>query len=288
MRASGFILPTLAVPLCLGSGVANAAENDPLPDKSVFHLFHPVPEQLMRDLAPDRPDATENPHTVDAGHFQLEMDFANFTYNQARNETVHAWNVAPLNIKLGLLNNVDVQFIYDDYFRTRTHNRITGTSTQSGFGDLTTRLKVNLWGNDGGETAFALLPYVKFPTSTDHLGNSAVEGGMILPLSLELPKDFELSTEVGAGIFRNQNNSGRHGEFIGSISLGHAIVGNLSGYLEFFSSFSTEPHSQWIGTADVGLEFLITKDVQLDCGCNVGLTPAADTAHAFSGITFRF
>ncbi len=285
MRESRFILPAFVLSFCLVQGIAGAAENDA--DKSAFNLFNPVPQELMRELQPDRPDATENPHTVDAGHFQLEMDFANFTYNQSDRETVHAWNIAPLNLKLGLLNNVDLQLVYDNYFHIHTQDRATGTATQSGFGDFTTRLKINLWGNDSGQTAFALLPYVKFPTSTDHLGNDAVEGGIIFPLAVELPANFELGMEGGAGIFQNENGNGRHAEFIASITIDHAIVGHLSGYLEFFSNISTETHSQWIGTADLGLEYLLTKNVQLDCGCNVGLTPAADTAHAFTGITFR-
>ncbi len=215
------------------------------------------------------------------------MDFANYTYNKSGGETLHAWNIAPLNIKLGLLNNVDLQFVYDNYEHVHTRNP-AGATTQSGFGDFTTRLKINLWGNDGGETAFGLLPYVKFPTSTGHLGNGAVEGGMIFPLAVKLPADFDLGTEAAAGFFRNETSRGRHAEFIGSVTVGHALVGDLSGYVEFFSSASTESHSQWIGTLDLGLEFQLTKNVQLDCGCNLGLTSAADTAHAFSGITLRF
>ena len=65
-------------------------------------------------------------------------------------------------------------------------------TTQSGIGDFTTRLKINLWGDDGGKTAFALLPFIKFPTSTDNLGNNAVEGGVIFPLAVKLPDDFDL------------------------------------------------------------------------------------------------
>ena len=36
-------------------------------------------------------------------------------------------------------------------------------------------------------TALALMPFVKFPTADDDLGNEHVEGGLILPLSVELP-----------------------------------------------------------------------------------------------------
>ena len=273
------------LPLCLAQGIARATENAAIPDKSAFNLFNAVPANLMRELQPDRPDETETPHTVDAGHFQLEMDFANFTYNSTSHEITRAWSIAPVNLKVGLLNSVDLQFVYDDYLRFPAR---IGEATKSGFGDLTTRMKINLWGNDAGETAFALLPYIKFPTSTGGVGNNAVEGGMIFPFAMKLPEDFELGAETAAGVFRNANDSGHHEEFMDSITVDHTLIGKLSGYLEFFSNVSTERHSDWVGTADVGLEFLMTKNAQLDFGCNIGLTGTADTAHAFAGVTLRF
>ena len=271
------------------SRVTARAQEVPAADKSAYTLFNPTPDRFLRELSPDRPDETESPYTVDAGHLQLEMDFANFTYDEADGTTTRTWNVAPFNFKVGLLNSVDFQLVFDNYLNVRAEDRAAGATTiRSGLGDFTTRLKVNLWGNDDGQTAFALLPYVKFPTSTDHLGNSSVEGGVILPLAVKLPADFDMGAETAVGRFRNGYDNGYHEEFIGSITLDHPILGKLSGYTEFFSDFSTEPHAGWIGTVDIGLEFLVTDNVQLDCGCNIGVTQAADTAHAFSGITMRF
>lgn len=80
----------------------------------------------MRELTPDRPDKTESPYTVDARHFQLEMSFAE--YIQSRNENVRtkAWNIAPVNLKAGLLNNMDLQFIFQDYFKVRSEDLTSG------------------------------------------------------------------------------------------------------------------------------------------------------------------
>src|SRR6187402_1468148 len=218
-------------------------------DKRGFTLFHPTPEAQMRELAPDRPDKTESPFTVDAGHFQLEMDFATFTQDRADGVRTRAWNVAPVNLKVGLLNNVDLQFVFDSYLHVRTEDRAArSTAAQSGIGDLTTRLKINLWGNDGGTTAFALLPFIKFPTSTDRLGNGTIEGGLLLPLSVKLPAGFEASVETGASILRNDDDWGYHAEFVNSISVGHSLIGKMSGYVEFFSSISTARHTPWVGT----------------------------------------
>ena len=268
------------------SAVAAAAENA-APDKSGYTLFNPVPQALLRELSPDRPDKTESPYTVDAGHFQLEMDFGNFTYNQTDGATTRAWNVAPFNLKAGLLNQVDLQLVFGSYMYANTH-AAGGDTTQSGVGDLATRLKINLWGNDGGPTAFALLPFVTFPTSTDNLGTHAVEGGIILPLAVKLPQDFNLGLQTAVSFLRDDDDGDYHEDFINSITFGHDLIGRLGGYLEFFSDISTEPHSGWVGTVDAGLTFAVTDNVQLDGGCNFGVTSGADDYNPFAGITVRF
>jgi len=279
---------SLALSTAVAVATAQPAGN-PAPDKSGCNFFNPVPDAAMRELSPDRPDKTESPYTLDAGHFMLEMDFANYTYNQADGTTTKAWNIAPFNLKAGLFNNVDLQFVFDNCLNVRVENRAPGaTTTQSGTGDFTSRLKINLWGDDGGKTAFALLPFVKFPTSTDNLGNDAIEGGMIFPLAVKLPDDFDLGLETAVSCLRDGNDDNYHADFINSITLDHALVGKLSGYLEFFSDISTESHAGWIGTVDTGLEFLVTENVQLDCGCNFGVTHAADEFNPFAGITVRF
>jgi hypothetical protein len=270
-------------------GATAQETNSVPPDQGGCNLFNPVPDGSLRELSPDRPDKTESPYTLDAGHFMLEMDFANYTYDKSDGTTMRAWNAAPFNLKAGLFNNVDIQFVFDNYLHVHTDDRRAGTSTtQSGIGDFTTRLKINLWGNAGGQTAFALLPFVKFPTSTDGLGNNAVEGGVIFPLALKLPADFDLGLETAVSCLRDNRDNNFHADFINSITLDHAIIGKLSGYLEFFSDISTERHAGWIGTIDTGLEFLVTENVQLDCGCNFGVTRAADNFNPFAGITVRF
>jgi hypothetical protein len=275
--------------LCNLAGTTPLLGADALPDKSRFNLFNPTPEDALRELSPDRPDVTESPYTVDAGHFQLEMDFANFTRDASGGIETQTWNVAPFNFKIGLLNDVDLQLGYDSYLNARTKNTGTGaTATRSGFGNFTTRLKINLWGNDRGTTAFALLPFVKFPTGTGALGNNAVEGGLILPLAVTLPAGFDLGSEAGFGYLRDGDGHRYHGDFVNSVTIGHGIAGKLSGYVEFVSEISTEPHAGWISTVDVGLEWRLTKNIQLDCGCNFGATPAADDEHVFGGVTMRF
>jgi hypothetical protein len=105
---------------------------------------------------------------------------------------------------------------------------------------------------------------------------------------VKLPWDFDMGMETAAGVFRNNASSGYHQEFIDSVTFGHNLIGRLDGYLEFASVVSTERLAGWAGTIDAGLEFSVTKNVQLDCGCNFGVTRAADAFNPFAGITIRF
>ena len=131
-------------------------------DKSGYHLFNPTPREHLRDLSTDRPDKTESPYTVDAGRFQFEMDLVTLTIDEAADFRVETVNVAPINLKLGLTNTTDLQVIFDSYVRQTIEDETTGArDTIDGVGDVTVRLKQNLWGNDGGKTALAVMPFVK-------------------------------------------------------------------------------------------------------------------------------
>ena len=286
---SGNALSRWSIFLSLITPASFCGAADELQDKSRYNLFHPTPDNLLRELATDRPDKTESPTTVDAGHFQIEMDFATFTRDETNGLETETWNIAPFNVRIGLLNNVELSLIFESYLREDVEDGTTkARSTLSGAGDFITRLKINLWGNDSGRTAFAVFPFVKFPTNTDSLGNTSVEGGAIFPFSAKLPAQVEMGMETGVLFLRNEAGPDYHQEFVNSITFSREIVGKLSGYCEFFSSVSTERDSEWVGTFDVGFTYALTANLQLDCGCNIGVTDSADDINVFSGISVRF
>ena len=286
---SGNALGRWSVFLSLITPASLCGAADESQEKSRYTLFHPTPDNLLRELATDRPDKTESPTTVDAGHFQIELDFATFTQDQMNGVSAKTWNIAPFNLRVGLLNDVELSLVFASYVQEDTEDKTAKKMlVLSGVGNFITRLKVNLWGNDGGRTAFAFFPFMKFPTGTGGLNNNSVEGGAIFPFSMTLPAKFELGMETGVVISRNESSANYHEEFVNSITFSREIAGKLSGYCEFFSIVNTERDSNWIGTADFGLTYALTENVQLDCGCNIGVTDAADDINAFSGLSVRF
>lgn len=281
------ILGLALVPM-MGPGVAVAAE---LADKSGYHLLNPTPREQLREMSTDRPDKTESAYSVDAGHFQLEMDILSYGYDRynsdRENRREESVAIAPVNLKVGLLNDLDLQLMIEPYVSVRTRDA-GGVTRRRGFGDVTVRTKYNLWGNDGGKTAMAVMPFVKLPTNQDDLGNNSVEGGVILPLAVELPGGWGMGLMTEVDFIRDENGGGHHPEFVNTITFGHDIVGDLGGYVEFFSLVSSERGSEWVGTVDLGLTYALTDDIQLDGGVNIGVTRSAEDWNPFLGLSWRF
>jgi len=276
-----------ALALCLsGRSFVTASE----PDKSQYHLLNPVPREAMRPLITDRPSLTEGPYTVDAGHFQVESDIATWTHDTDSSGVVSEMTKsASVNLKTGLLPSLDLHLILDSYVRTRTEDRSAGVSDRaSGLGDLTVRFKKNFWGNDSGSSAFGMIPYFKVPTAGRGLGNGSVEGGLMLPLALRLPGEFDLGLQTRLDCLRNDGRSGHHLESVNSVVVGHSIVGPLSGYVEFFTIHPFASNSPWQGLVDCGVTYLLTEDIQLDAGCNFGVTASAPDYNPFLGLSWRF
>jgi Putative MetA-pathway of phenol degradation len=264
----------------------------PSPDKSQYNLFNPTPCGQLRDFAPDRPDQTEGPFTVDAGHLQLELGVFQYTYtnqpqrfSDIRTDSYQWFNAA---IKLGVLNNLDLELFVPIY--NEVDVKQAGVKTRmSGFGDLVVRAKLNLFGNEGNlPIAMGFIPFLKIPTNEDGLGNRAVEGGFILPGSFKLPWDFQLAAMTELDINEDSANTGYHLDYVNSVSLHHPITKKLDSYIEFFTDISTERHTGWVGTVDGGLAYSVSDNVILDTGVNAGVTKAAQAWQPFIGLSFRF
>ncbi len=294
----------------LGQAVPQAAEVATSGDKSSFHLLHPVPRHQLRDLSTDRPDTTESPYTVDAGHLQIELSFIDYTRDRSdstdpsisngqTSQTRRVFAVAPMLIKVGLLHNMDFQLGIDPYTHERTSDGDSSTSVD-GFGDTVARLKINLWGNDTEGTAFAIMPFVKFPTARNGLGNGVVEGGIIAVLSMPLPNGFSLglmaeldfnqdTSEPSALPTAGDDQDTRYSvDFVHTVTISRDLLGDLAGYIEYAGFLNLNDDEDYRGYFNGGFTYGLTNDVQLDCGVRVGLTEAADDLGLFTGISVRY
>ncbi len=262
-------------------------------DKSHFSLFSPTPAALLREFDTARPDHTDSPHTIDAGHLQLETDIFSFVRDRHNSERsfIHTddWAFANANFRLGITNWADLEFIIPFYQSNRQKDTSTGIATrQRGIGDFSVLLKMNFWGNDGGKTSGGLELFVKAPTASHHLSNGKVEGGGLLLFETALPGAFDLGINSGVSAVANDSGSGHHAEVINSASVSHKVLGPLTAYTEIWSDLSVQAHAPGIATVDLGLLLMLGKNMQLDTGVNLGVTRAAPDLQTVAGFSMRF
>src|SRR5215510_12383383 len=257
---------------CAGLLVAEDATSPsptPTPDKSQYTLFNPTPLELRRAYNTDRPSKTDSRFTIDAGTFQIESDLANWTLDESDtkhgNVRFRSWVFGNTNFKLGLTNWMDLQVVPQWYVNNRTSGPGFGQPLeQDGFGDTTVRLKINLLGNDGGKFVAGFVSSLKIPTNSGHTGNHVWEPGFGLPINYSLPWGLTLFAQTRIDILDQPHSGSMRVQWQNPIGVSRTIVGNLSGYLEFYDAVSTGAHQPWIGTLDTGLIYQVTPNSSID------------------------
>ena len=265
-------------------------------DKSQYWLFNPTPDRLLREMTTDRPDITESPFTVDAGHVQFETTAVGYTRSAPDQEhtVTDEFEFATTNMRIGITNSAELSLVWQPYGTVRVRQtdplRIMH---ESGVGGLNLRGKLNLWGNDTfekpGATALALLPFVLLPTDR-HNGISPefVAGGIVVPLAVKLSEKWEVAVNGGLVHLREDTESSYHTELLASASFSYEWSEKLGTYYEIAARFNTENSRGDPVVLGTGFTYKLTKNLQLDAGVNIGVTPAADRINPFVGISARF
>lgn len=293
-RDAGSGLATVILLLAV-AGTASAQSDSAVTDTTAarprYTLFHRTPPDQRRPLTTDRPDRTESPYTVPAGLFQMEIDLFAYRDDGSADGTPgvesQSFAVAPINMKAGLLPNMDLQLVLETW-ATKTVTEGGASQRERGLGSITVRTKVNLWGNDAGRTAFALMPFVAF-VADPGASRRLVNYGLVMPLSVDLGAGWSFSTMAELDLARESRDDPYHVAVIASASVGHGIVGNLSFYVEGYGgTVLADESSAWETTGDVGLTLGVGKSMQFDAGINLGFGRLADDVNPFLGFAFRF
>jgi hypothetical protein len=254
----------------LGTLHAAAAENPPRPP---------------RPMSTDRPDTTESPYTVPTGMFQIEASFFDFSRDRRGTSTrSKQWVFGQVNLKRGLASDTDLQIIVNSYSMT-TQEEDGDRTHSNGFGDVTLRLKQNLWGNDSGTTAMALMPYLTIPTHTSVSANRWA-GGLILPLAVTLPNGWSLGIMSQFDFIERYESDSNEFQWLQSVTTGIPVTERISTYFEMVSIANPKAPVQL--SSNAGINFQVTDELVFDVGCRIGINRAAPDLGVFSGFSIRF
>jgi hypothetical protein len=245
----------------------------------------PAQAQDLKPICPDRPGRGTSACTVEAGHAQLELGLFDDSFQHRSGVTTDTDAVGSLLAKWGVNERTDVEAGMALYQTLRVHGS-SGTTTVSGIGDLFLHAKYNPLG--AGAFALVLEPFVKLPTATGGLGNGAVEGGLVLPMSYDLGNSWSLAMTPEADIQLNASGSGTHANLVDVVGLGKSFGAFILG-AEVWTDQNLDP----VGTIsqysfDLDAAWLANNDLQLDGGVNLGLNRATPDVEIYFGISRRF
>lgn len=244
-------------------------------------LFDPTPREEMRELSTDRPDTTESPMSVDAGHLQVETDL--FSGYLRYDGSWSGETLMEINAKVGLTPFADLQVVFSTF---EDHIDQSGNHA-SGMGDTTLRLKMNLVGNDGGDVAIGLLPMVTIPTGDGGVTVEQAQFGVAIPMGFALPEGFDLGAMLELDAVY-EGGGAYHAEFLSTLTAGHEIFGPLSAFVEITNNVVFEQVIDSQGTVNGGLLLGFDDAVQFDLGVNLRTWGNADEdLRIFAGATVR-
>ena len=275
----------------------NTATVTKRPDKWQYTLFNPVPRDELRSMDTDRPDKTDTPYTIDAGHLQIETGVFDYTYYrdkyQGANSRIETLGLGQFKFRLGVLNDLELNAIVNVYdFLWNSDYTTKQSNSQNGFGDTWIGGKLNLWGNDSGDkpwaTALGIQPQFKIPTAQENLGNGHPELFVGIPFLVNLPAQFHLGLQTTVSLERNTDNTEYVTGWQNSASIGHVVLDKFDIYLEYWLHLSTESNQEAQQTLDTGITYPITGNMVLDTGINFGLNKASTTVEWLAGVSIRF
>lgn len=239
-------------------------------------------------ICADRPGKANPSCTVPAGRVQVETGFIDWARDRSGGVRTDVFDLGATGVKLGLTDRLHIELDVTPYSRASVRGGGVHDHA-SGFGDSAVALKYRL--TDGSAPAqLAFYPFVKIPTAKHGLGNGKVEGGAAMLADGAVPGTslgWNLAPEVD--VIADADGSGYHLGTTQALSLGAAlsrrfsISGELWAAWDFDSSGTVRQAS-----ANAAAAYLLSPDVQVDAGVNLGLSRNTPDVELYSGIAFRF
>jgi hypothetical protein len=245
-----------------------------------------VPETICTD----RPTRANAPCTVPAGRWQVETDVVNWTRSEVRGVRTDVLLVADPTVKYGLGARTDLELNLLPYvaLRTRDTRPGEGVTRADGIGDLFLRLKWNLL-DASGPVGLTLLPFVKAPTAKHGVGDDAWEGGLIVPISVDLPNRFQLAFAPEFDALADADGDGRHLAVANVLTLSRPVSDSVTLDAELFAAQNLDPAGQTnLYSADVAASCVVHDTFQLDLGANFGLNSATPALQVYVGVAKLF
>lgn len=232
-------------------------------------------------ICADRPGKATPTCTVPAGMIQVESGLADWSHDASGGVRTDELDIGGAAVKFGVTNRLHLELDLPAYADIR--------GGPSGFGDSAVALKYRLT-NESAPVHVAVRPSVKIPTARHALGNGKVEAGVALLADSTFggsSAGWDIAPEID--LVADADGSGYHLATIGAASVGVPVSRRLTVSGELWGAWDFDP----AGTVrqysiDAAAAYLLSNNVQVDAGANMGLNRDTPDVEFYTGIAFRF
>lgn len=239
-------------------------------------------------ICADRPGKANPTCTVPAGMIQIETGLFDWDTDTTDGVRTDDLTVGQTAFKYGLTNRSHIELDITPY----TAIRLSGHGARdrsASFGDLGLAYKYRLT-SEGVPVQVAAYPFLKIPTARRPLGNRRIEGGAAMLVDGSVP-GTSIGWNVAPEIDVNADNdgSGHHFGMVQVVSIGLPVTNRFSISSELWGAWDFDP----AGTtrqfsADAAASLLVSANLQVDGGVNLGLNRNTPALELYSGVAARF
>lgn len=263
MRAGAFLIIA-----ALLSTAVNAADEEP--------------------ICADRPGKAWASCTLAPGHVELDVGVAGWSLQKDGGERDAELAFGDTEIRYGLSDRSEIAVDIAPYVRVATRGAGPHSSI-SGFGDLAIFSKNRLTADDAAAEV-ALVPLVKIPTAKRALGNGKWEGALLLPVNYAVPNSpFSIALTPELDWVADADGRGHHAAMAQVAGVDWQVSERVSLSAEVWGEWDWDPAATARQvSADGTVAWLLSNDVQLDAGANVGLNRNTPDIELYGGLAVRF
>jgi len=240
-------------------------------------------------ISSDRPDFLTGPDVVGKGRFQIEtgpLVQRDDAAGQTRTRTL----MTPTLLRLGVSDKVELQLETDGRVRERETDLPTQTTVyEQGYAD--TALAVKWHAREGtadGAPGIGWVFQAKMPSGSRAFRGKGVRPGVLGAFEWELSNDMDLAVNAGL-TYDNIEAEGRFLSATLGAGLGRALTQRLAVAAEIVAQqIAQKKYGGNVAIFDVGVTYLLTRNVLLDALVGGGLTDESPKYLFTVGISVRF
>lgn len=239
-----------------------------------------------RDFCADRPGRGTPACTLKRGQVMVEVGVVGWDHDADSQSISDTFNLADTLVRVGVTDNTEVQAGLVAAAHTRSRDRASGAvQTATGLGDGYLAVRRGLAGDNGPAAIelFATLPIGRQPAGAGDWG-----AGLLVPVQVSLPDDFELQLTPEADAAVNVGGHGRHLAYGGVAGISHPLGKKASLTAEFAGFEDRDPAgAAFDGRVAGSLAIQLSDTFQIDLEAVFAVTPAAPKRSLMIGFAKR-